>query len=134
MPAFPLLAALPSAGPGPAWATGLVAVPVLLAGLGAALAVRRHPAPGYETGAVRGLASGVLGGLLLSLLVRGAGGSVGPGRMADLGAPFLDVLVSAVVALGIGGLLGGVVATWWLRRGMHAASGSDPSTEDTIRL
>lgn len=135
VPAFPLLAALPSVGPGPAWASGLVGVPVLLAGVAAAVVVRRHPAPAYEVGAGRGLASGVLGGVLVALLVQVAGGSVGPGRMADVGAWFADVLVAATVACGAGGLVGGVVATWWLRRGGRGGdAGRAPSTEDTVIL
>ncbi len=133
VPAFPLLAALPQQGPGPGWAAGLVAVPVLLGAVAGALVVRRHPHPGYETGAGRGLAGGVLGGVLLSVLVHFAGGAVGPGRMADVGAPFLEVLLIASVALGGGGLLGGVAATWRLRRRL-ARSVGDPSTEDTVRL
>ena len=141
VPAFPLLAALPAAGPGPAWATALVGVPVLLAAVAGVLVVRRHPDPGFEVGAGRGLAAGVLGGVLVALLVHTAGGSVGPGRMADLGAPFAEVLLAASAALGIGGLVGGVAATWWLRRRMSGADigaqvgwGRDPSTEDTVRL
>ncbi len=135
VPAFPLLAALPGNGAGPAWATALVGVPVLLAAAAAALAVRRHPAPGYETGAARGLAAGAIGGVVVTLLVHVAGGSVGPGRMAEVGAPFTAVLVAAVVALGAGGLVGGVVATWWLRRGAHEPAATDEgSTEDTVRL
>lgn len=136
VPAFPLLAALPAPGPGPAWATGLVAVPVLLAAVVGALTVRRHPTTAYETGALRGLGAGVVGGVLLTVLVHLAGGSAGPGRMADVGAPFLDTLAAAVVALGIGSLLGGVVATWRLRRRGLPVAGDDrdPSTEDTIRL
>ncbi len=141
VPAFPLLAALPSAGPGPAWATALVGVPVLLAAVAGVLVVRRHPDPGFEVGAGRGLAAGVLGGVLVALLVHTAGGSVGPGRMADVGAPFAEVLLAASAALGIGGLIGGVAATWWLRRGMTGPDagapvgwGRDPSTEDTVRL
>ncbi|MGN6575798.1 MAG: cell division protein PerM [Nocardioides sp.] len=133
VPAFPLLAALPQQGPGPGWAAGMVAVPVLLGALAGALVVRRHPHPGYDTGAGRGLAGGVLGGVVLSVLVHLAGGAVGPGRMADVGAPFLEVLLIASVALGGGGLLGGVIATWRLRRRL-AGAGVDPATEDTVRL
>ena len=40
----------------------------------------------------------------------------GPGRMADIGADPLPTLVAATVAMGIGGLVGGVVTTWWVRR------------------
>ncbi len=89
----------------------------MLAGAFAAvLVVRRFPAYGFETGAVRGVGSGVLGGVVSTLLVGLAGGAVGPGRMADIGAELLPTLVAATVSMGIGGLVGGVAATWWSRR------------------
>jgi Family of unknown function (DUF6350) len=132
VPAFPLLAALPDGGPTPWWAAALMALPVLLAVLGAFLMVRRHPSPAYEAGAGRGLAAGVLGALLLSLLTRFGGGAVGPGRMADVGALWPGTLVSALLALGGGGLLGGLVATWWVRRGWVDAE-LPPSRETTRR-
>ena len=56
------------------------------------------------------------GGLLLATAIELAGGSVGPGRMADIGAGLLDTVVSATVAMGVGGLVAGVAATWWARR------------------
>jgi len=116
VPAFPLLAALPSDGTQPVWLTGLVAVPVLAGAVAAVLVVRRYPAYGYETGAVRGLGAGALGGVLLTVMTVAAGGAVGPGRMADVGVEVGQTLVSAVVAMGIGGLVGGVAATWRGRR------------------
>ncbi len=116
VPAFPLLAALPDGGPTPWWELLLVGVPVLLAGLAAFLMVRRFPRPAYETGAVRGLVAGLGGGLMLAVLAGLAGGAAGPGRMADVGAVWPDTLVAAAVAMGVGGLLGGVGATWWARR------------------
>lgn len=116
VPAFPLLAALPSEGSPPAALSALVAAPFLAAALAAALVVRRFPVPGYESGAVRGLGSGVLGGVLVTVLVALAGGAVGPGRMADIGADLLETFVAATVAMGVGGLVGGVAATWWARR------------------
>ena len=36
--------------------------------------------------------------------------------MADIGAELLPTLVAATVSMGIGGLVGGVAATWWSRR------------------
>ncbi len=48
-----------------------------------------------------------------------AGGAVGPGRMTDVGPLAGAVLVHAVTAFGIGGLLGGLVATWWQRRSLE---------------
>jgi hypothetical protein len=116
VPAFPLLAALPSPGTPPDWLAGLVAAPVVAAVVGAVLMLRRHPVLSYEAGAARGLGSGVVAGVLTTALVALAGGSVGPGRMADVGAPLLDTLISATVAMGVGGLVAGVAATVWARR------------------
>ncbi|HET6651708.1 MAG TPA: DUF6350 family protein [Nocardioides sp.] len=136
LPAFPLLAALPSPGPGAAWAPALIGVPVLAALLAGALTVRRHPTRDWGSGALRGLGAGVLGGVLVAVLVHLAGGAAGPGRMADVGAPFPDILTAAVVTLGGGSLLGGVLMTWRLRRTTDVVPGDeqDPATEDTIRL
>ena len=53
--------------------------------------------------------------------------------MADVGAPLLDTLVAAVVALGLGALVGGVLMTWRHRRG-PAEAAADPDSEDTVRL
>jgi hypothetical protein len=116
VPAFPLLAALPATGPAPGWATALVATPVLSAVVGAVLMVRRHPVYGYHIGAVRGLGAGLLAGALLTVAVGLAGGAVGPGRMAHIGADLLQTFVAATAAMGLGGLVGGLLATWWARR------------------
>ena len=120
VPAFPLLAALPVGRPaaGAGW-PALVAVPVL-AGLRSprCWCVRRFPGlRPVDADAVRGLGSGVLGGLLVTVLVACAGGAVGPGRMADLGA-------DAARRAGRGhasrwasvACVGGVGAGWWERR------------------
>lgn len=130
LPAFPLLAALPPPGAAPAWAVALLGVPVLAGLLTGVLVGARHPARGYDVGAVRGLASGALGGVLFTGLAVLAGGAVGPGRMADVGVVGLDVLAAAVVALGGGALVGGLLATWRVRRSGAPA----PDTEDTVRL
>lgn len=132
LPAFPLLAALPVPGAGPQWAAALLGVPVVAGLLTGVLVGRRYPVRGYDVGALRGLASGVLGGALLTGLTSLAGGAVGPGRMADVGVVGLDVLAAAVVALGGGGLLGGLLATWRERR--SGGPQPDPDTEDTARL
>lgn len=116
VPAFPLLAALPSEGTPAAALTALAAAPVLAGALAAVLVVRRFPAFALETGAVRGLGSGVLGGILVTALIALAGGSVGPGRMAHVGADLLETAVAATVSMGVGGLVAGVAATWWARR------------------
>ncbi|MBA2954003.1 hypothetical protein GON03_06700 [Nocardioides sp. MAH-18] len=122
VPAFPLLAALPSEGPTPVWTAYAVAVPPLVAAVAAALAQRRAPTLRWEEGALRGCVGGVLAGILLAVLTGVAGGAVGPGRMRDVGADAGDVLVHAVTAFGIGGLLGGLAMTWWQRRAARRAA------------
>ena len=116
LPAFPLLAALPDSGPAPAWTVWLVAVPALVAAVGAARAQRRRPTLRWDRGALRGCAGGVAAGIVLGLLAGVAGGAVGPGRMQVVGPPATDVLVHAVTSFGIGGLVGGLAMTWWQRR------------------
>lgn len=116
LPMFPLLAALPDAGPTPAWTTGLLVLPPLVAGLAAARAQRRTPTLRWEQGLLRGGVGGVLAGLLLGLVAEIAGGAVGPGRMRDIGPSGFDVLTHAVTAFGLGGLVGGLLMTWWQRR------------------
>jgi hypothetical protein len=59
--------------------------------------------------------------------------------MADVGAPVGEVLTSAVVAMAVGGVLGGLAETWWQRRrGERTPYEQDvdgaADTEDTVRL
>jgi len=116
VPAFPLLAALPGDGPTPQWAMGLLAVPVIVAMVGAGLAQRAYRVTAYDSAALRGFGCGFGAALLSTAAIAVAGGPMGTGRMADIGAPLGDVLVSAVAAMSLGGLVAGVVTAWWQRR------------------
>ena len=116
VPMFPLLAALPDNGPTPAWTPALIGLPVVLAAVAVARSQRRHPTTAWDQGALRGLVAGVISAMLVGVLAAVAGGAVGPGRMSDVGPAAGQVLVHAVVALGGGGLLGGLLATWRQRR------------------
>jgi len=116
VPMFPLLAALPDNGATPAWATYLLAVPPLVAAVAAARAQRRTPTLRWEEGALRGCVGGVFAGLLLGVLAAVAGGAAGPGRMSVVGPDAMDVMVHAVTAFGLGGVVGGLAMTWWQRR------------------
>lgn len=117
VPAFPLLAALPQDGPTPVWLLGVLAVPVVVAGLAAWRAQRRYGVLAYDSAALRGFGTGFGAAVLVSLLVGLAGGPMGTGRLADIGAPFAEVLVMSVMAMSLGGLAGGLLAAWWSRRG-----------------
>lgn len=125
LPVFPMLAALPDSGATPAWTAWLVLVPPLVAGVGVVRAQRRRPTLRYEEGALHGCAGGMLAGFAFALLASLAGGRVGPGRMTEFGPEVFPVLLHAVTAFGIGGLLGGLAITWWQRRD------AGPTTEPT---
>ncbi len=116
VPAVPLLAALPSDGAAPVWALLLVGAPVLAGAIGAAVALRAHPVDALDAAALRGGVAGVLGGTVAGLLTGLAGGSVGPGRMADVGALVWQCAGVAGVAAGIGGAVAGLVLAWRARR------------------
>ena len=121
LPMFPLLAALPDSGTS-SWTPWLMGVPPLLAALGAVRAQRRLPTLRWDEGALRGCAGGVLAGVLFGLLASVSGGAVGPGRMQVVGPFTFDVLVHAITAFGIGGLVGGLVITGWQRRAARRAA------------
>lgn len=116
LPAFPLLAALPPEGTPPGWLAGVYAVPVLCAVAGAGLAQARYAVPAWDSAALRGFASGVGGAVLAWALVALAGGPMGTGRMAHIGAPMGQTLVVLVGGMGVGGLLGGLAVALVQRR------------------
>ncbi len=116
LPLFPLLAALPAAGAVPAWTGAVVVVPPLVAALATARVQRRFPTLRWDEGAMRGCGGGIIAGFMFALLAALSGGAAGPGRMRFVGPFGFDVLVHAVTAFGIGGLLGGLAMTWWQRR------------------
>jgi hypothetical protein len=116
VPMFPLLAALPDDGRPASWVGLLLLVPPVVAACAAARAHRLYPTTRWEEAAVRGCAGGILAGLVVGGLTALAGGTVGPGRMQDVG-PFVgQVTLHAVVALGLGALVGSLLATWSYRR------------------
>lgn len=116
VPAVPVLAALPDDGWAPGWTIALLAVPLLAAAAAAFLVGRTLPTSSYQSTAARGAGAGALAGAALTTAAWVSGGAIGPGRMADVGITFGETLVAAVVALGVGALLGSMVATWWTRR------------------
>ncbi|MEO6511738.1 MAG: DUF6350 family protein [Nocardioides sp.] len=116
VPAFPLLAALPDDGRPAGWVALLLLVPPVVAAYAAVRVHRLYPTTRWEEGAVRGCAGGILAGLVIGALTALAGGSVGPGRMQDVGAAAGQVTLHAVVALGLGALVGSLLATWSYRR------------------
>lgn len=116
LPLFPLLAALPDGGPTPAWTPYLMGLPVVVAAVATARTQRARPTLRWDRAAVRGGVGGMLAGVGVAVLSVLAGGSVGPGRMRNVGIDAFDVLVHALPAFAIGGLVGALITTWWSRR------------------
>ena len=116
VPAVPLLAALPASGSPSPWFDAVLLLPLLAGGWGAWRAGRRLPTGSWVQGALRGLASGAVAALGLTVLTTVAGGAVGPGRMAEVGAPVAEVFLLSLAAFAAGGAVGGPAATWWARR------------------
>ena len=89
--------------------------------VGAVLAQRAYRVTAYDSAALRGFGCGFGAALLSTAAIAVAGGPMGTGRMADIGAPLGEVLVSAVAAMSLGGLVAGVVTAWWQRRAVARA-------------
>lgn len=121
LPLFALLAALPGVGTPGALLSSVVWLPPLVAALATMWWQRRHPALTWLEAALRGCGGGIVAGFAFAVLASVAGGPVGPGRMRFVGPFVPEVLVAAITAFGLGGLLGALVMAWYHRRGSVAA-------------
>ncbi|MGJ9411448.1 DUF6350 family protein [Aeromicrobium sp. CF4.19] len=126
VPGLPVLAALPGPGAFGDWVVVLGLVPVL-AGLAAGWGLVLPGEPAVLRRVGLGAAAGATAGLVVGALVGLSAGSVGPGRMADVGpvGPWAPVL--AVLVLGAGGAVGAALAHY---RGVRA---QQPSAREDRR-
>lgn len=131
VPAFPVLAAVPGEGPAPTWMLAFMALPVLSGAVGAAVAQRRSDSTSFDLASLRGALAGFAAGVLVAVAVALAGGPLGTGRMADIGAPFFEVLVIAGGGMGVGGMFGGLAMAWWQRHRAGADSSGDGPGDDS---
>ncbi len=119
LPAFPLLAALPTGphGPDPAWLAGvLLAIPYLAGAIGGLLVVRLAPQATVDAAAIRGFCSGAAGGAVLGALAAFSGGPLGDGRLSAVGPSGWQVATVATLELGIAAALSAAAASWWYGR------------------
>jgi hypothetical protein len=100
VPAFPLLAALPSDG-APAYALPALVLPLVAGAVGGVLVTRRVSAARIRDAALWGLLTGVTAGLMLAVLAALSGGPAGPGRLATVGPSAWQVGLAAVLELGV---------------------------------
>lgn len=122
VPGFPLLAALPSPGEFSGWVWVLGLTP-LIAGAVAGFRADTAGKRGLVPNVVAGAATGAMAGFLLGVMVGASGGSVGPGRMADVGPPALTPLLVGCLVMGLGGAMGGAMAHY---REARAEQRSEP--------
>lgn len=123
LPLFPLVTALPDGGTPPAFMVATLGVPFLVA-LASVMRTQRHlPSLRWDEGPLRGCVAGIVAGVAVGLAAAAAGGAVGPGRMAHWGPAAGEVLLHAITAFGLGGLVGGALATLWQRRAARAQRG-----------
>jgi len=108
VPAVPWLAAVPGPGEVPLWASALAGVPLVCGAVAGVLAVRSRPVDSYRCAGLRGGLAGSMAGAAVGGLVALSGGSIGPGRMAEVGPAAVACVAAAVAVLGVGGLVGGV--------------------------
>lgn len=112
LPAFPLLAAVPRTDGSTWWEFAVLAVPMAAGAVAGLLAVRRYPVAAFQAAALRGGLAGLAAGVGFGLLTGLSGGSVGPGRMQEVGPYLLPTVVACAAACLLGGVVTAVAARW----------------------
>jgi Family of unknown function (DUF6350) len=134
MPAFPMLAALPS-GPRdgvPAWLSFVVlAAPYLAAAAGGVTTVRIMPTPVLEAAPLWGFTSGAAAGCVVGVGAAFAGGPLGSGRLAAVGPSGWQVGLVAMLEMGVTAAVAAGAANWLILRrgagGFRAAPAAAPA-------
>ncbi len=116
VPAVPVLAAVPTSGPAPTWALGVLVVPAVCGLLVGWVVTRRFPTSDLRVAAARAGGGAGLAAVALTVLAGWSGGSIGGGRMRDLGPDLSMVLVTSLVSLGVGAVMTALGYVWWQRR------------------
>ncbi|MGY1729594.1 DUF6350 family protein [Geodermatophilus sp. SYSU D01062] len=114
VPALPLLAALPDTQAVPLLAFVSQAVPAL-AGLVAGVALGRRLTDddgGSVVAGLWGVPAGAALGVAVGVLAAVAGGSLGDGALADVGAPPVATALSVALQAGIAAAVGAATARW----------------------
>jgi hypothetical protein len=135
MPAFPMLAALPS-GPRdgvPVWLSlAVLAVPYLAAVAGGVLAIRIMPTPMLEAAPLWGFVSGGCAGCVVGVLAAFAGGPLGNGRLTAVGPSGWQVGLVAILEMGVTAAVAAGAANWLTLRRAESPMAAEavPSDED----
>jgi Family of unknown function (DUF6350) len=146
LPAFPLLAALPSGthGSGSAWLAGVIlAMPYLAGAVAGSLVARTAHTVALEAAPLRGFCAGALTGAVLGVLAAFAGGPLGDGRLAVVGPSPWQVALLATLEVGTAAAITAGAANWrharsrWADADLAVTQPSmdhDPSDDHVIYL
>jgi len=130
LPAFPMLAALPSGAraAGPGWVPLVVlAVPYLAGMFGGLVTVRIAPTPTIEAAPFWGFVTGAAAGVLAGLAAAFSGGPLGDGHLAAVGPSGWQVGLAATLEIGVTAALTAGAANWLiLRRAIRRPEGPGP--------
>jgi hypothetical protein len=126
LPAFPMLAALPSGArsAGPPWLTVLILATPYVAGMFAGIVtVRITPTPVIEAAALWGFAAGAATGAVAGLAAAFSGGPLGDGHLAAVGPSGWQVGLVAMLEIGVTAALTAAAADWLLFRRVQGGLG-----------
>ncbi|ADB76975.1 DUF6350 family protein [Geodermatophilus obscurus] len=112
VPALPLLAALPDTQAVPLLAFASQAVPALAGLVAGATLGRRLDHGGSVVAGLWGVLAGLLLGLVCGLFAWVAGGSLGDGALAGVGAPPVATGLAVALQAGVAGALAAAVTRW----------------------
>jgi Family of unknown function (DUF6350) len=133
VPAFPMLAALPSGAraAGPSWVPVVVlAVPYLAGVFGGVVTIRIAPTPSIEAAPLWGFVTGAAAGVLAGLAAAFSGGPLGDGRLATVGPSGWQVGLVAVLEIGVTAALTAGAANWLILRRATARKAGNHSAGD----
>jgi len=115
LPAFPMLAALPSgvhSAVPPVLSLAVLIAPYLAGAVGGLLMARSAPVLALEAAPLRGFACGMLTGCVLGVAAAAAGGPLGNGRLSAVGPSGWQVGVVASLEVGVAAAATAGFANW----------------------
>jgi hypothetical protein len=108
VPAIPLLGALPTAGPGDMTQVWWLAAGAIAGAITCWVALADRPAIRFDQASLRGGSAGMLAGAVFAGLAWAASGDLGMLRLIDIGPRLVPLLIMAVTAMGLSGMIGGL--------------------------
>ena len=131
LPSLPMLAAVPENGAAPAVSLVALALPLLAGAVGGGLTQRSTQDMVAEVAPLWGLVCGVTTGIVCAALAELAGGSLGSGRLTEIGPSTWQVGLVAVLELGVGAAVAAWGANWWYSRATRRAGKERRAEEGT---